>query len=70
MKFIKSFELFEGRNIKNTDEILTIAGKKVDITKLTSKQQKDIFGIISQFDTKLSEKELLKTVELYIMSIS
>lgn len=70
MKFIKSFELFEDKKIKNTDEILTIAGKKVNITKLNSKQQQDIYGIINQFDTTLSEKELLKTVELYIMSIS
>lgn len=70
MKLIKSFKLFEKTNIKNSDEILTIAGKKVDISDLNKSEQQDIYDIISEFDTTLSEKELLKTVELYISSVS
>ena len=70
MKFLKSFVLFENQKIKNSDEILTINGKKVDISHLSKDNQQDIFDIISEFDNTLPEEELFKTIELYILSVS
>jgi len=70
MKHIKSFSILENDTFRNSDEILTIGEKKIDITKLNKKQQQDIYNLISEFDTTMSREELSETVELYILSIS
>lgn len=56
MKFIKSFSLFEDKEIRNYDEILSIGGKELDISNLTKKQQLDIYSLISEFDTQFTEE--------------
>lgn len=70
MKFIKSFSLFEDKEIRNYDEILSIGGKELDISNLTKKQQLDIYSLISEFDTQFTEEELLNAIEVYILSLS
>ena len=70
MRFLQSFKMFEKSDIKNSDEILTIGDKTIDITKLTKNQQQDIYDLISKFDTQMTEDELIDTIELYIKSLS
>ncbi len=66
MKFIKTFKIFEN---ESTSDIITIAGKKIDISKLDSEQKKEIQNIL-EIDPKMPEEEVLNLVEVYLLSIS
>ena len=66
MRFIKTFKIFEK---ESTSDIITIAGKKIDISNLDSEQKKEIQNIL-EIDPKMPEEEVLNLIDIYLLSIS